>query len=220
MRQRSLSLLGGVDIDVFSDVVCPWCYIGKRRLEAALAQYDGEVNVRYRPFQLDPNTPHEPHPLIDWLGPRFGGVEAARRMTQQTRGIASVDGIEMDFENAVIANTFDAHRLVWFAGRALGPQVMEALHRAHFTLGLDVASHDVLTDVAVSAGLGEDEVRKFLASTDGVEEVNTELAFARDLGISGVPTFIFANKYAMSGAADPENLLEIIHEVERREAAA
>ena len=209
-----------VDIDIFSDVVCPWCYIGKRRLEAALASYDGKVNLRFRPFQLDPNTPHEPHPLIDWLGPKFGGIEAARRMTQQTRGIASVDGIEMDFEKAVIANTFDAHRLVWFVGRDLGPQVMEALHKAHFTEGLDVASHDVLTDIAVSFGLDEVEVRAFLASTDGTDEINTELEFARDLGITSVPTFIFANKYSMSGAADPSNLLEVIREVERRESAA
>jgi predicted DsbA family dithiol-disulfide isomerase len=207
-----------VDIDIFSDVVCPWCYIGKRRLEMALADYDGKVNVRFRPFQLDPNAPRDPHPLMEWLEPKFGGSEAARRVTDHTRGLAAVDGIELNYEKAVIANTFDAHRLVWFVGRDLGPQVMEALHKAHFADGLDIASHDVLTEIAVSFGFDETRVREFLTSSEGVDEVNEELAFAREIGITSVPTFVFANKYVMSGAAEPANLLEVIREVERREA--
>ena len=208
-----------MDIDIYADVVCPWCYIGKRRLELALKDFDGEVNLRFRPFQLDPDTPRDGRPLMEWLGPKFGGDENARRMTQNTRGVAAVDGIEMDFDHAIIANTFDAHRLVWYVGREQGADVMEALHKAHFTNGLDVASHDVLADVAATFGFDRAAVIAFLGSDDGVDEVNAELEFARELGISSVPTFIFANKYAMSGAADPSNLLEVMQEVQRREAA-
>ena len=127
-----------MDIDIYADVVCPWCYIGKRRLELALKDFDGEVNVRFRPFQLDPSTPRDGRPLMEWLAPKFGGAENAHRMTQNTRGVAAVDGIEMDFDHAIIANTFDAHRLVWFVGREQGAEVMEALHQAHFT---DSARH-------------------------------------------------------------------------------
>ena len=209
-----------MDIDIYADVVCPWCYIGKRRLELALKDFDGEVNVRFRPFQLDPSTPRDGRPLMEWLAPKFGGAENARRMTQNTRGIAAVDGIEMDFEHAIIANTFDAHRLVWFVGRDHGADVMEALHRAHFTDSVDIASHDVLADIAERCGFERQRVLDFLASEDGVDEVNAELRFAQELGISSVPTFVFANKYAMSGAADPANLLEVMREVQRREAAS
>jgi len=209
-----------VDIDIYADVVCPWCYIGKRRLELALKDFDGEVTVRFRPFQLDPSTPRDGRPLMEWLAPKFGGAENARRMTQNTRGIAAVDGIEMDFEHAIIANTFDAHRLVWFVGRDHGADVMEALHRAHFTDSVDIASHDVLADIAERFGFERQRVLDFLASEDGVDEVNAELRFAQELGISSVPTFVFANKYAMSGAADPANLLEVMREVQRREAAS
>jgi len=209
-----------VDIDIYADVVCPWCYIGKRRLELALKEFDGEVNVRFRPFQLDPSTPRDGRPLMEWLAPKFGGAENARRMTQNTRGIAAVDGIEMDFEHAIIANTFDAHRLVWFVGRDHGADVMEALHRAHFTDSVDIASHEVLADIAERFGFERRRVLEFLASEDGVDEVNAELRFAQELGISSVPTFVFANKYAMSGAADPANLLEVMREVQRREAAS
>lgn len=208
-----------MDIDIYADVVCPWCFIGKRRLELALKDFDEEVNVRFRPFQLDPNTPREGRPLMEWLVPKFGGAENAHRATQHTRGIAAVDGLTLNFDQAIIANTFDAHRLVWFVGRERGPEIMEALHAAHFTDGLDIGSHDVLADIAASHGFDRDRILEFLASDEGVDEVNAELEFARDLGITSVPTFIFANKYAMSGAADPENLLEILHEVQRREAA-
>jgi predicted DsbA family dithiol-disulfide isomerase len=208
-----------VDIDIYSDVVCPWCYIGKRRLETALADFDDEVNVRFRPFQLDPSTPKEPHPLLDWLGPKFGGAARAKQMTDHTTAVAAADGIEMHFDRAIISNTFEAHRLTWFAGDILGPAVAEALHRAHFTDGLDIGSHDVLTRVAVDAGLDEATVRAFLASSDGHSEVQGLINEAYQLGISSVPTFVFAGKYAVSGAQDPKLLLETLREVARREAA-
>ena len=208
-----------MDIDIYSDVVCPWCYIGKRRLETALASFDGDVTVRYRPFQLDPSTPKEPHPLIDWLGPKFGGAGRVQQMTDQTTSVAAADGIEMHFDRAIISNTFEAHRLIWFAGDEAGPTVAEALHKAHFTDGLDIGSHDVLTSVAADAGLDTARVRAFLASSDGVDEVQGLINDAYQLGITSVPTFVFAGKYAVSGAQDPKLLLQTLQEVARREAA-
>jgi predicted DsbA family dithiol-disulfide isomerase len=207
-----------VDIDIYSDVVCPWCYIGKRRLDAALASFDGDVTVRFRPFQLDPTTPRDGRPLLDWLGPKFGGEARVRQMTDHTTSVAAGDGIEMHFDRAIIANTFDAHRLIWFAGES-ALAVAEALHKAHFTDGLDIGSPSVLTSIAVEAGLDESDVRTFLASDAGAADVQAEIDGAHQLGISSVPTFVFAGKYAVSGAQDSTLLLDTLREVARREAA-
>jgi predicted DsbA family dithiol-disulfide isomerase len=226
-----------VDIQVYSDVVCPWCYIGKRRLEAALQRFDGEATVTYKPFQLDPSTPTEGRPLLEWLGPKFGAAQA-REMTAHTASIAAADGIEMHYHQAIIANTFDAHRLIWFAngghsagtgdsagaehsaGADHGADVAEALHRAHFTDGLDIGSRSVLTDIAAQVGLDPDAVRAFLDSDDGVAAVQSEIDVARELGITSVPTFVFAGKYVVSGAQDSELLLRTLEEVARRESSA
>jgi predicted DsbA family dithiol-disulfide isomerase len=213
-------LARSVDIDIYSDVVCPWCYIGKRRLESALERFDGDVTIHYRPFQLDPSTPRDGRPLLDWLGPKFGGAERARELTAHTAKVAAADGIEMNYDSAIIANTFDAHRLIWLAGDEHGAAVAEALHKAHFTDGLDIGSVEVLTSVAVAAGLDDHTVRAFLDSTDGVDEVRTEITEAQQLGISSVPTFVFAGKYAVSGAQDADLLLQTLEEVRRREAVA
>jgi len=210
-----------VDIDIYADVVCPWCYIGKRRLEQALAGFDGEVTVRYRPFQLDPGTPRGPRPLLDWLGPKFGGVERARAVTARTTHIAAGSGIEMHFEDALIANSFDAHRLIWFARDTdAASAVVEAVYAAHFTEGRDIGSVSVLTDIAVGAGLDEAAVREFLDSDTGVAEVRAEIEGAYAMGIHSVPTFVFADKYAVSGAQEPGTMLDVIREVQRREADA
>jgi predicted DsbA family dithiol-disulfide isomerase len=205
-----------VDIDIYADVVCPWCYIGKRRLEAALERYDGDVKITYRPFQLDPSTPKDGRPLLDWLSPKFGGEARAKEMTEHTASIAAADGIEMHFDRAIIANTFDAHRLIWFAGDEHGAAVAEALHRAHFTDGLDIGSTSVLASIAASAGLDADEVREFLDSSAGVDEVRAEIAEAQQMGITSVPTFVFAGTYAVSGAQSPDLLLQTLEEVTRR----
>jgi predicted DsbA family dithiol-disulfide isomerase len=220
MSRAVVGVAACVDIDVYSDVVCPWCYIGKRRLETALEQYDGDVKITYRPFQLDPSTPTDGRPLSDWLNPKFGGPARVRQMTAHTASVAAADGITMDFDQAIIANTFTAHRLIWFAGQhGRNAEVAEALHKAHFTDGLDIGSLSVLTDAAVSAGLDAEAVRAFLESSEGSDEVTAEINDAHRLGISSVPTFVFAGKYAVSGAQDPEVLLQTLREVARRESA-
>jgi predicted DsbA family dithiol-disulfide isomerase len=216
-----------VEIEIYSDVVCPWCYLGKTRLDAALATYDGEVTVRWRAFQLDPDTPHECRPLLPWLGERVGGIDRARQMMGHITSLAAADGLPLDFERALIANTFDAHRLLWFADQpetvffGAGPdtqaELAEALHRAHFIDGLDIGSFDVLVDLAETAGLNGSRVRDFLASTEGTADVRAQIAHAHDVGITSVPTFVFAGKYAVTGAQDVATLRSVLAEVTRRE---
>ncbi|MFC4106477.1 DsbA family oxidoreductase [Micromonospora zhanjiangensis] len=210
-----------MEIEIYSDVVCPWCYIGKRRLERALASYDGTVTVRYRPFQLDPAPVDEPRPLTEAMAAKFGGAERTREIFAHTAGVAAEVGLDLRFDRAVTANTFDAHRLTWYADRRdRAAAVVEALHRAHFTDGLDVGSRDVLATLAGAAGLDPAEVRRFLDSDDGGTEVRAALSRARELGVTSVPTFVLAGKYAVTGAQEPETLLAALTEVGRRESGS
>jgi predicted DsbA family dithiol-disulfide isomerase len=216
-------LTSGVEIEIYSDVVCPWCYLGKRRLERALESFDGEVTLRWRAYQLDPSAPHECAPLIGWLGARYGGPDRARQMFSHATDAATAEGMHFDFEKALIANSFTAHRLIWWAGT---PQavvfgadadtqatLVEAVHRAHFTEGLDIGS----TEVAETVGLDARRVRELLEGDEGVAEVRAELAEAGELGITSVPTFIFAGKYPVTGAQDAGTLLAVLNEVAVRE---
>jgi len=210
-----------VDIEIFSDVVCPWCWIGERKLLAALKDFTGApVNLRWRAFQLDPSATSEGTPLVDWLAGRYGGEATARRMFSQVTAVASTVGLELNFDQAIAANTLDAHRLIWWSASLPGDGhrlMVDALHKAHFTDGRDLGSIDDLVAVAVSLGHDPSVVREFLESPGGLEEVQQELETGREYGITGVPTFIFAGKYAISGAQDPETIREVLDEVVRRE---
>ncbi|GAA4568381.1 DsbA family oxidoreductase [Micromonospora coerulea] len=210
-----------MEIEIYADVVCPWCWIGKRRLEQALASYDGEVTVRYRPFQLDPTPVTEPKPLVEALGAKFGGRERAEAMAAQVTQVGASVGLDMRFDRAVAANTFEAHRLIRFAteqGRAT--EMIDALYRAHFSDGVDVGSTDALVRLAAGVGLNETEVRDYLESNAGRREVAADLAAAHQIGVTSVPTFVLAGKYAVTGAQEPETLLAALREVERLESAA
>ena len=219
-----------VEIEIYSDVVCPWCYLGKTRLEAALATYGAEVTVRWRAFQLDPDTPHHAEPLLPWLGARFGGIDRARQTVAHVTELAAAEGLTLNFDRAQIANTFDAHRLLWFADQpqtvffGAGPdtqaELAEALYAAHFTEGLDIGSFDVLVELAEKVGLDGDRVRAFLNSTEGTADVRAQIAHAHDVGITSVPTFVFAGKYAVTGAQSTETLRSVLEEVARREGMA
>ncbi|GAA1785791.1 DsbA family protein [Luedemannella flava] len=216
-----------MEIEIYSDVICPWCYIGMRRLTEALRSYDGEVTLRWRAYQLDPGAPATGQPLLPWLGARYGGEARARQMFGSAAAAGKTAGITMNFESALVANTFDAHRLIWFAGLPQAvpfgahadtqQDVVEALHAAHFTHGRDISDHDTLVDVAASVGLDRDRVARLLGSDEGVAEVRGELAGAGELGITSVPTFIFAGKYAVTGAQDAATLASVLDEVARRE---
>jgi predicted DsbA family dithiol-disulfide isomerase len=209
-----------MEIEIYSDVVCPWCWIGKRRLEQALASYEGETTLRYRPFQLDPSPVPEPVPLLDALGTKFGGRQRAEQMAAQVTRVGTEVGLTLDFDRALAANTFEAHRLIRYAdetGRA--PEVVEALHRAHFAEGVDIGSREALAGVAAAAGLDREAVRGHLDSPAGVAEVTADLSTAREIGVTSVPTFVLAGRYAVTGAQEPETLLNALNEVRSRQAS-
>jgi len=221
-----------VQIEIYADIVCPWCYLGKRRLEAALADspFASDAVLRWRAFQLDPDAPREGQPLLGWLGRRHGGLERARAAMAQVTRTAAAEGLSFDFERAIITNTFNAHRLLWFAdqpeavffgaGADTQPELVEALHRAHFSDGLDIGSRDVLVCLAAEAGLDEERVWQLLSTNEATADVRGQLARAHDLGITSVPTFIFAGTYAVTGAQEIRSMRSVLDEVIRRERLA
>jgi predicted DsbA family dithiol-disulfide isomerase len=219
-----------VELEIYADVVCPWCYIGKIRMEKALAAFDGELTVRMRPFQLDPHAPSDGQPLLAWLGPRYGGPGRARQVMAHVTSVAEAEGLHLNFDRALIANTFDAHRLLWFADRpdavvfGAGPDTQadlaDVLFRAHFADGLDLGSTDVLIELAESLDLDGQRVCQLLTSTEGVADVRAQIAAAHDLGITSVPTFVAAGRHAVTGAQSAGTLSRFLAEVVRREGLA
>jgi predicted DsbA family dithiol-disulfide isomerase len=211
-----------ITVDIVSDAICPWCFIGKRRFEQALAQapQDVEVLVAWRPYQLNPDMPPEGMDRKSYLSTKFGGDARADEIYQRVREAGQTVGIDFDFKGIPrTPNTIDAHRLIGVAGRA-GKQdaVVEALFRAYFLEGRDIGNRDVLAAVASAAGLEEQTIRDYLARSDDVDRVGNEDAMARRMGIQGVPCFILNRKYAISGAQEPAVFLEAI-EMLKREAA-
>ncbi|MET8122802.1 DsbA family oxidoreductase [Micromonospora sp. NPDC005189] len=210
-----------MEIEIYADVVCPWCYIGKRRLDEALASYEGEVTVRYRPFQLDPSPVSEARPVVEAMAAKFGGPERARQMFDHVTQVAAGDGLRLDFDRTLTANTFEAHRLVSYAtDHGLAAEMVEALYQAHFTQGVDVGSREALATLAGGIGLDAADARRFLDSDERVADITADLAAARELGITSVPTFVLAGKYAVSGAQEAQTLVAALTEVEQRESAA
>jgi predicted DsbA family dithiol-disulfide isomerase len=206
-----------INIDIVSDAVCPWCFIGKRRLEAALDQAQGEfeVYVGWRPFQLNPEMPAGGADRKTYLAAKFGGAERADGMYRSVREAGATAGIDFRFEDIQrTPNTVDAHRLIGIAGRAgVQDAVVESLFRAYFLEGRDIGDHKVLAEIAAAAGLDPKTVGAYLAGTDDVDRVQKEDETARRMGIQGVPCFIFNRKYAVSGAQEPEVLLQVMRRV-------
>jgi predicted DsbA family dithiol-disulfide isomerase len=208
-----------VDIQVWSDVVCPWCYIGKKRLEKAVAEFPGQVTVTYRAFQLDPSPVPTPVRTKDAMAAKFGGRERADQMFEHVTGLAAGDGLHLDFDRAIAANTFDAHRLIaWAAGQNLQAEMLDALQQAHFVNGIDIGSRPALAEVAGSIGLVPAAALAYLESPAGTEAVNTDVREAQELGITSVPTFVIDGKYAIQGAQEPATILSAFEEISRRES--
>jgi predicted DsbA family dithiol-disulfide isomerase len=209
-----------VNIEIWSDVVCPWCYIGKRRIETALQGIGADVTITFRAYQLDPSPVPAPVPIKQAMAAKFGGPARAEQMFDHVTSIAAGDGLTLNFDRAIAANTFDAHRLIaWAAGQELQLNMIETLQRAHFTDGIDIGSHAELARLAGSIGLDEQAALAYLASPAGTEAVNADLAEARELGITSVPTFVIDRKYAIQGAQEPAVLRSALEEIARREAA-
>ncbi len=204
-------------VEIYSDVACPWCYIGKARFERALGAFTGadQVDVVFRPYQLDPGAPGTGVPMFQYLEQRYGAN--ARGMVGRVADTARQEGITMDFERGLAANTFDAHRVMWLAEREHGAEVQrrmgERLFKAHFAEGRDIADRDQLVALAVECGLDADCVRALLASAEGTSEVREQIGAAQELGISAVPTFIFDDRYAVQGAQPTSAFLQVLEQV-------
>jgi predicted DsbA family dithiol-disulfide isomerase len=207
-----------MQVEIFSDVVCPWCYIGKRRFEAALAEFVNadDVTVTYRSFQLDPDAPPRSTESIEQhLADKYGRtLEQAREMNQGVTDLAAGVGLDFHLEKAQRANTFDAHRLLHLAA-AHGKQaeLAERLLDAYFTQGALVSDHAELTEQAVAAGLDRAEVTAALAADEYAEQVRADFGLAHRFGVTGVPFFVFDRKYGVSGAQESAVFADVLNQV-------
>jgi predicted DsbA family dithiol-disulfide isomerase len=201
-----------MQIDIVSDVICPWCFIGKRRLERALALRPNlPATLAWRAFQLNPEMPSEGISRELYLSAKFGGPRAAGRMHTAVCAAGWTEGIDFDFKRIRrMPNTLRAHRLIRLAtSEGCADQVVEALFRAYFREGLDIGDIDMLAAISARAGLDETEVRGYLAGEVGTKEVRAEEHRARRLGIHAVPCFVLNRGYAISGAQEPEMFLPL-----------
>lgn len=207
-----------VTIEIYSDVVCPWCYVGKRRLERALSQLPAvRVHATWRPFQLNPTMPKEGMDRSAYLVAKFGSLDTFGRLEQQVLAAGASERIPFAFDKiAKTPNTFLAHRLIWYAGQQ-GCQgtVVDALFRGYFEEGADIGSPSVLAELAGSAGL---DATGFLAADEGAAEVNAEEAAGHQLGIRAVPYFVLNNGYGISGAQPVETFVAAMTNIHARQA--
>ena len=198
----------GLTIEIYSDVVCPWCYIGKRRLECALDQLSGATQARitWRPYQLNPTMPEDGMDRTTYLAAKFGSLDAFRQMEEHILAAGAADLIPFAFEKvARTPNTFMAHRLIWYAEQqGCQDAVVESLFRAYFTEGADIGSMPVLSQLACRAGLDAADVESFLQREEGATEVKAEEAAGHRLGIRGVPYFVINGSISISGAQPPD----------------
>ena len=200
-----------LQIDVVSDVVCPWCFIGKRRLEKALALTpDIPVAVHFRPYFLNDWIPGEGIDRKDYLTKKFGSVERYASIAQRVAAAAADEGLTYAIDRiSRQPNTLDSHRLILWAGEN-GARMKQRLMDLYFTEGADLSDREVLVRAAADVGLDPDRVREQLAGDADVERVTREAESAKDAGIDGVPTFIFGGRLAVSGAQAPEYLASAI----------
>ncbi len=198
-----------MNVDIWSDIACPWCFIGKRRFEAALERFPhrDEIQVRWHSFQLDPSLPeHYDGTEADYLAERKGmPVDDVRRMFEHVAEQAAGEGLHYDFDALVVAGSLRAHQLLHLAAEhGAADQVKEALLSAHFEHGVDIGDVEQLTRIGVAAGLDGDEIVQALADERFVGAVRADIDEARRLGIQGVPFFVVAERYGISGAQPPE----------------
>ena len=200
-------------IDIVSDAVCPWCYVGKRKLEAALAMKAGvAVEVRWRPYQLDPTIPPGGLPRQDYMAKKFGSAERVAEIYARIEGVGRDAAIPFAFNKIVRSpNTLDAHRVIrWAASAGVQDAVVERLFKAFFEDGEDIGEPAALARLAGEAGLDAELVRELLSGEADKDAVRAEIAEAQRLGVTGVPFFIIGGRYAVSGAQSAEVLASAI----------
>jgi predicted DsbA family dithiol-disulfide isomerase len=212
-----------VKIEIWSDVVCPWCYIGKRRFEKALAAFPhaDDVEVVWRSFELNPEQPKGVHqPLEESLAAKYGrSVEDIHAMNEHVTQIAAAEGLAYDFDRYTVVNTFDAHRLTHLANQyGRGAELHERFLRAQLVEGEVLDDPDTLARLAVEIGLPEDEVRRVLQSDAYAAEVHEDTRELRALGGNGVPFFVIDRQYGISGAQPTELFLQALETAHERAA--
>ena len=200
-------------LDIYSDTICPWCYIGKKRLDRALTeQAPADMSITWRAFQLNPDMPPEGMERQHYLALKFGGAENAQQVYNRVRAAGDEEQIPFAFEAIQrTPNTLQSHRLIRFAtdqGRA--DAVVNALFEVYFLRGENIGDTEILVQAATAAGLDPEATRTFLESDQRADDIRAEDAHARYIGIQGVPTFILDNKYVLSGAHPPEVLLKFL----------
>ena len=205
-------------IEVWSDFVCPFCYIGKRRLEEALEQtgFISQAQVEFKSFELDPNTPKPSEKtMYEVLAEKYGStVEAAKTMTAGVVEQAKTVGLDYNFENMKPANTLDAHRLVkWASAQGKAEEANELLLHAYFIEGKDIGNNDVLLELMESLELSREEAEKILNSKEYLADVRIDIAKAGQIGVRGVPFFVINDKYAISGAQPTETFISALQKV-------
>lgn len=210
-------------LDIFSDVICPWCYIGKKRLERALAaRPQPDMTLRWRAFQLNPGMPVDGMDRKTYLAAKFGGGDRARQIYENIRQVGESEGITFNFEGIQrTPNTVDAHRLLHFAQeQGVGDAMAERLFAGYFLEGVDLGDHQSLAEQAAEVGLDKQESLDFLASEEAVENIKSESEAAYRMGVQGVPCFIVADRYAISGAQEPEGLYPLFDLARQKETEA
>lgn len=205
-------------VEIYSDMVCPWCFIGKRRWEQAIetAGYANHVEVTWQPFQLNPTMPKSGMDRRTYLEAKFGGPEARRAIEERLAKAGEPDGIAFAFDRiARTPNTFEAHRLMWFAQQhKKQDDLAEGLFHAYFSEGCDIGDGQTLVDIAAEVGLDRDTTRQFLASDQGVEEVRAEEAAGHRIGIRAVPYFVLNGTSTISGAQPPDIFVSALQKAE------
>lgn len=199
-------------IDVWADIVCPWCYVGEARLEKAATALAGEATISITPhaFELDPHHAH-PEPVLEMLARKYGGtVDQMRSMESRVAEMAKAEGLPYTSDRVTI-NTFNAHRVIAAAvEEGIGLQVLNALQRGHFSGEVDLSDADALVAAASAAGLSEDRAREVLASDEYADAVRADQAQAREYGVSGVPFTVVGGRYAIPGAAAAEQYEHVL----------
>ena len=201
-------------IDIISDVICPWCYIGKRRLEEAIAAVDGPVKVRWLPFQLNPAMPKEGISRKEYRIRKFGSWERSLELDARVVAVGEAEGIHFVFDLIErTPNTLDAHRLIWLAGKeGVQDAVVEALFRAYFTEGRDISKPQILLDTVAEAGIDRNKAEAMLNSDDALEAIKETDELSRRFRVEGVPFYIVNGKVTLSGAQQPDTFLEAIRQ--------
>jgi predicted DsbA family dithiol-disulfide isomerase len=211
-----------IAIDIVSDTICPWCYVGKRRIERALSGFEAdEVRIHWHPFQLNPGMPPEGVDRSEYVAAKFGGTEAARAVYDRVREAGAEEGIAFAFERMPrTPNTFASHRVVHFAAReGLQNEAVEALFRAVFVDGRDIGDFEALVDIGAECGIDPVALAEYLASIEDVDLLRAGEERSRRMGVTGVPFFIIGGRYAVTGAQDSAVLRGVIDTVAEESVA-